>query len=58
MKNQMNKHHRGSMLCVIAFAIGCICAFAGCRTTHHFKTETLKHSSYNTDTITLEVAEW
>jgi hypothetical protein len=31
---------------------------SGCRTTHHFRTETLKHSSYNTDTITLEVAEW
>ena len=35
-----------------------ISTLMGCRTTHHFRTETLKHSSYNTDTITLEVAEW
>lgn len=34
----MNKHHRGTMLCIIAFGIGVICAFAGCSTAG--KTET------------------
>tara|TARA_R110002020_G_scaffold54579_7_gene152094 strand:- start:3261 stop:3434 length:174 start_codon:yes stop_codon:yes gene_type:complete len=34
----MNKHHRGTMLCIIAFGIGLICAFAGCSAVS--KTET------------------
>ena len=56
----MSKHERinGTMLCIIAFTIGILCTFSGCKTTHHFQTETLKHSSHSTDTLTWEVKEW
>jgi hypothetical protein len=60
VKSNITNYDRvnATMLCIIAFTIGMLCTFSGCKTTHHFKTETLKHSSQSIDALTWEVKKW